>query len=324
MHRRLSAKEGPPDYANTETGDVSGDPTLPANELIRIQTRTGHQIVMHNTEDLIYIAHGSGDSWIEMTANGKIDIYSKDSISVRSETDINFTADRDINFTALENINMVAEKNIKLHSVETTTQQAKNYKMHVEEESNIRIEKDSFVYVNGAQHLFVEGNKLTTVRSNMETKVDLKSILEANSISEKAADDHTLGSNQVWIDNKVQINGTLDVKNLTTQSVNGTDAGSSWADLAPGDNQILGNHSFSWRGTAPLSSTEADEAVEFEDEDFAFYVKRTPEHEPWADHEHIKPVDLTPDLTIADNKEPAENVEAPPFPPINDTFKKSG
>ena len=196
--------------------------------------------------------------------------------------------------------------------------------MHVEEESNIRIEKDSFVYVNGAQHLFVEGNKLTTVRSNMETKVDLKSILEANSISEKAADDHTLGSNQVWIDNKVQINGTLDVKNLTTQSVNGTDAGSSWADLAPGDNQILGNHSFSWRGTAPLSSTEADEAVEFEDEDFAFYVKRTPEHEPWADHEHIKPVDLTPDLTIADNKEPAENVEAPPFPPINDTFKKSG
>ena len=324
MHRRLSAKEGPPDYANTETGDVSGDPTLPANELIRIQTRTGHQIVMHNTEDLIYIAHGSGDSWIEMTANGKIDIYSKDSISVRSETDINFTADRDINFTALENINMVAEKNIKLHSVETTTQQAKNYKMHVEEESNIRIEKDSFVYVNGAQHLFVEGNKLTTVRSNMETKVDLKSILEANSISEKAADDHTLGSNQVWIDNKIQINGTLDVKNLTTQSVNGTDAGSSWADLAPGDNQILGNHSFSWRGTAPLSSTEADEAVEFEDEDFAFYVKRTPEHEPWADHEHIKPVDLTPDLTIADNKEPAENVEAPPFPPINDTFKKSG
>jgi len=321
MHRRLSAKEGPPDYANTESGDVSGDPKLPANELVRIQTRTGHQILLHNTEDLVYISHGSGDSWIEMTANGKIDIYSKDSISIRSEADLNFTADRDINFTAKENINMLAEKNIKMHSVENTTQKAKNYKMHVEEDSNIRIDKDSFVYVNGAQHLFVEGNKLTTVRSNMETKVDLKSILEANSISEKAADDHTLGSNQVWIDNKVQINGTLDVKNLTTQSVNGTDAGSSWADLAPGDNQILGNHSFSWRGTAPLSSTEADEAVEFGDGDSAFYTKRRPEHEPWAGHEHLKPTEFTPELTIADETEEPENVEDPPFPPIKDTFK---
>ena len=49
---------------------------------------------MHNTEDLIYISHGSGNSWIEMSANGKIDIYAKDSISMRSEQDINFYADR--------------------------------------------------------------------------------------------------------------------------------------------------------------------------------------------------------------------------------------
>ena len=50
----------------------------------------------YTIEDLIYIAHGSGDSWIEMTANGKIDVYAKDSVSIHTENDFNFKAGRDI------------------------------------------------------------------------------------------------------------------------------------------------------------------------------------------------------------------------------------
>lgn len=98
--RKKPAKDDKPEYASVDAGETDGDKTLPANELVRIKTRTGHQILLHNTEDLIYISHGSGNSWIEMTANGKIDIYSKDSISVHTENDLNFTADRDINFKA--------------------------------------------------------------------------------------------------------------------------------------------------------------------------------------------------------------------------------
>ena len=101
-----------PSYASVEAGESDGDVTLPSNDLIRIRTRTGHQIVMHNTEEFIYISHGSGNSWIEMTGNGKIDIYAKDSISVHSETDINFTADRDINFKAGNNVNITSGQNI--------------------------------------------------------------------------------------------------------------------------------------------------------------------------------------------------------------------
>lgn len=101
-----------PEYANVDAGETDGDVTLPANDLIRIKTRTGHQIVMHNTEDFIYISHGSGNSWIEMTGNGKIDIYAKDSISVHSENDINFTADRDINFKAGNNVNITSGESL--------------------------------------------------------------------------------------------------------------------------------------------------------------------------------------------------------------------
>lgn len=113
--RKTSAagdQAGPMEYANVDAGETDGDVTLPANDLVRIRTRTGHQILLHNTEDLIYIAHGSGNSWIEMTGNGKIDVYAKDSISFHSENDINFSADRDINFRAANNVNLTADENI--------------------------------------------------------------------------------------------------------------------------------------------------------------------------------------------------------------------
>jgi hypothetical protein len=104
--RKTKASVGPPEYAAVEQNETGGDVTIPHNELVRIRTRTGHQILLHNSEDLIYISNARGTSWIELTSNGKIDIYAKDSISVHSENDINFTADRDINLTAKRNFNL--------------------------------------------------------------------------------------------------------------------------------------------------------------------------------------------------------------------------
>ena len=111
------SKQGPPDYVSVEDdGPAGAEVTIPHNELVRIRTRTGHQILLHNSEDLIYITNSRGTAWIEMTSNGKIDIYAKDSISVHSENDINFTAKRDINLTAGANINMNAVTNINEQS----------------------------------------------------------------------------------------------------------------------------------------------------------------------------------------------------------------
>jgi predicted chitinase len=78
------------------------------NELVRIRTRTGHQILLHNTADLIYIGNAKGTAWLEMTSQGKIDIFAQDSVSIHSEQDFNFRADRDINFEAGRNIHIRA------------------------------------------------------------------------------------------------------------------------------------------------------------------------------------------------------------------------
>lgn len=106
--RRGPASSGPPVYVNAEAGATGGDPTLPHNELVRLRTRTGHQILLHNTEDLIYIANAKGTTWIELTSNGKIDIFAQDSVSIHTATDLNIKADKNVNIEAGVDINLKA------------------------------------------------------------------------------------------------------------------------------------------------------------------------------------------------------------------------
>jgi hypothetical protein len=110
--RMTPASSGPPEYESIEglSKDQSptGDVKIPHNELIRLRTRTGHQILLHTSEDLIYIGNARGTTWIELTSNGKIDIFAEDSISIHTKNDLNIKADRDINMEAGRNVNIKA------------------------------------------------------------------------------------------------------------------------------------------------------------------------------------------------------------------------
>jgi hypothetical protein len=114
--RDTAPTDGPPKYIAKEQGEEGGEVTIPHNELVRIRTRTGHQILLHNSEDLIYITNSRGTAWIEMSSDGKIDIYSQDSISLRTENDFNFYADRDFNLEVGRNINIKAAERIQVES----------------------------------------------------------------------------------------------------------------------------------------------------------------------------------------------------------------
>lgn len=86
------------------------------NELVRLRTRTGHQILMHNSSDLIYICNSKGTAWIEFTSDGKIDVFAQDSVSIHSENDFNFRADRDVNIEAGRNINLSSNNSLHLEA----------------------------------------------------------------------------------------------------------------------------------------------------------------------------------------------------------------
>ena len=94
-----------------DDGDVDGD-----NQLIRLRSASGHQILLHDTEGTVYIANGSGKAFIELEKNGKINIYSDRGVSIRSEGDFNLHSDKNINFHAKEKINFTAEEDIALNA----------------------------------------------------------------------------------------------------------------------------------------------------------------------------------------------------------------
>ena len=44
--------------------------TLGEDQLMRLRTASGHQLLLHDTNNTIYVGHADGTSWIEMTPDG--------------------------------------------------------------------------------------------------------------------------------------------------------------------------------------------------------------------------------------------------------------
>lgn len=91
-----------------DDGDLSGN-----NKLFRLRTSKGHQIMMNDTDNFIYLIHANGQSWIELGAEGTVDVFSTNSINLHTQGDFNFHADRDINMFAGRDIKMRAKQDIK-------------------------------------------------------------------------------------------------------------------------------------------------------------------------------------------------------------------
>ena len=153
--RKTPAGKGKPEYVRADQGEKGGDVGIPHNELVRLRTRTGHQILLHNSEDLIYIGNAKGTAWIELTSNGKIDIYAEDSISIHTAQDFNFYAGRDINFEAAKNINMKA-------GVEMQVEASKDL--------NIVIGGDGKVTTTGGLDINTKGSNKFTAAGTTEIK----------------------------------------------------------------------------------------------------------------------------------------------------------
>ncbi len=107
------------DFVTRKTGhtfvmdDGAADGT---NQLTRLRTASGHQLLMHDTEGVVYLANGSGKAFIEMAKDGTISVYSDGGINLRSGRDFNLHSDMNINFHAKGAINFTAEANVALNA----------------------------------------------------------------------------------------------------------------------------------------------------------------------------------------------------------------
>lgn len=181
--RATHAEDGPPIYKNKGNNETGGDRTIPQNELMRFRTRTGHQILMHNSEDLIYIGNSRGTTWIEMSSDGKIDIHAQDSVSIMTENDLNITAERDINMEAGRNVNIKAAgraegANAGRVQIESKT----DFNLLVGKDSKITVGKNQHIKVKNSQYINTE--KSLNIKSGLDNRLTAGGYTHINSAKE--------------------------------------------------------------------------------------------------------------------------------------------
>ena len=303
--RDTDASQGPVKYIDVIEGrdaatgtqtNSKGRVDIPYNEHTRIRTRTGHQILLHNSEDLIYIGNAKGTAWVELTSNGKIDIYAADSISIHSENDLNIKADRDINMEAGRNINMKATAEYQSKSVLHRRDADGNPIPKIEDElgyeagriqiesafnfnlligANGKIETRSYenaegVIVPGDLDIDVIGNTRIEQKINLDVKTGQRTSL-------------TAGANTEILSTGQHIETALEI-HMNGPEARTADDARSIADLITHVN-LYNDYNKEWSST------------KYQDGAIQSIMRRVPMHEPWALHENNSPSLQTPELT---------------------------
>ena len=312
---------GPPTYANVEAGQLFGQSTIPHNEVMRFRTRTGHQILMHNSEDFIYIANSRGTAWVELTSDGKIDVYGLDSISIHSDADINLTADRDVNIEGGRNVNMRASGRYDNFATggEVKIESQSNTTLRAETNMFVDVAQDQDIKIGGIQKTLVTGDIHHHTNANLYILADVEGHIKA-------------GTNML-INSTETLNLVGEASYLTSTAgainINAT-GGNVEVD---GDTDVNLNSTTSSAGTAATDATDATDAIPLPKwtvpktspgtlvpSDVSTFVKRMPSHEPYAHHENLDPVMVKSERTSIDNTVALPNA---PLLSSADTFRKS-
>jgi len=295
--RDTDASQGPVKYVDVIEGrDVaSGTQTnskgrvdIPYNEYTRLRTRTGHQLLMHNSEDLIYVGNSKGTAWVELSSNGKIDIYAADSISIHSENDLNIKADRDVNIEAGRNLNLKA-----------TAEYVSTDELHRRDENGNAIPKIRDGSDLEAGRIQIESAFNTNILIGANGKIETRTYENAQGVSVPGdLDINVIGNTRIEqalnFDVKTGLRTSLTAganteilstgQHIETASeihMNGPQARTADDALVISDlithNNVFTDYKLEWSSTRYFSGTVKS------------IMKRIPMHEPWAQHENNSP-----------------------------------
>jgi hypothetical protein len=85
------------------------------DNMIRLRSAGGHQILMNDTEDILYIASASGNQWLEFSNDGSVNVYAAAGLNIRTQGVLNLQSDGGILMDSPV-IEMHAEKGISISS----------------------------------------------------------------------------------------------------------------------------------------------------------------------------------------------------------------
>ena len=103
-----------------DDGDFEGK-----NKLVRLRTSGGHQVIMNDTENVLYISNATGNAWVELSGSGNVSVFSESNINFRSKGNFNFHADKDFSIHTGGTFNLFAKTAIKIETETITSVSSK-------------------------------------------------------------------------------------------------------------------------------------------------------------------------------------------------------
>lgn len=133
-----------------DDGDKDGN-----SKNIRLRTVGGTQLLLDDTVGHVYIISRDGKNWIEMSADGSIQIFAERDVSLHSEKNINMYAGQSINMQAVESVNIRgADTSMKFDAAGLNTVVTGDHRESVSGEASTKvvgqyIESAALIHMNG-------------------------------------------------------------------------------------------------------------------------------------------------------------------------------
>jgi len=171
-----------------DDGDING-----VDQLIRLRTANGHQILMNDDKSTIYIAHKDGTSWAEIDETG-IKMYTAGDYSVRAEGTFNLHADKDINIQSGGTINMVSETAFNLNSAAVNLGGSESFLIYGNKTSigsgQLVMSADGKLTVSSGGAMTVSGSTIDINGGSGGNSISMPT-LEKNKLADTTFDDKT-------------------------------------------------------------------------------------------------------------------------------------
>lgn len=144
---------------------------------VRLRTTSGHQILLDDTNERIYISTAQGNNWVEMDQAGNIDIFSANKISIHSAADINMTSDASIRMYAKTGIHMHSDADVRVDS---------KANVQVNTKTAVKITAGKEIHIKAGGDLKLTTNKTTHIKSGKQMLMSAPDIYQNGPPADKA------------------------------------------------------------------------------------------------------------------------------------------
>src|SRR5271157_2049924 len=191
----------------------------PTNCRIRLRTGSGHQILLDDTNERIYISTVEGNNWIEMDQDGSVDIYAARRVSIHAEMDVNITAGGTFRVYASEGIHLSSGGEVRITANDDLSLNTTNGNVQIAGSGDVNIQPQGDININssgtlnlqsaGDTNILTEGTGSWTATTTLNLSATASVIIGATTVDingatpTEASPAGTATSNEAYYTNRV-------------------------------------------------------------------------------------------------------------------------